>query len=78
LPFVGQESDRYIKGEREVFFEEADGFIATKIYDGDQMESGNIAEGPCIIEQYTTTIVVPPGGVVEVNEYGDFLITLEN
>jgi N-methylhydantoinase A len=76
LPFVTKESQEHIKGKRDVFFEEANGFVATTIYDGDNMEVGNIASGPCIIEQYTTTIIVPPGGVVEVNEYGDFLITL--
>jgi len=40
------------------------------------MEVGNNAKGPCIVEQYTTTVIVPPKGFVEVNEYGDFLITL--
>ena len=63
LPFVTKESQKRIKGKRDVFFEEANGFVATTIYDGDNMEVGNIASGPCIIEQYTTTIIVPPGGV---------------
>jgi N-methylhydantoinase A len=76
LPFETSQSHQHIKGERDVFFEEANGFVKTTIYDGDNMEVGNIASGPCIIEQYTTTIVVPPGGFAEVNEYGDFLITL--
>jgi N-methylhydantoinase A len=76
LPFVTKESQKFIKGEREVFFEESNGFVATKIYDGDNMQVGNSASGPCIIEQYTTTIIAPPGSLVEVNGYGDFLITL--
>lgn len=76
LTFATSDSHRHIKGQRQVFFEEANGFVATKIYDGDNMEVGNVAPGPCIIEQYTTTIVVPPRGVAEVNGYGDFVITL--
>lgn len=76
LSFATSDSQRHIKGERQVFFEETNGFVSTKIYDGDNMEVGNVAAGPCIIEQYTTTIVVPPRGVAEVNGYGDFLITL--
>jgi N-methylhydantoinase A len=76
LSFATADSQRHIKGERQVFFEEANGFVPTKIYDGDNMEVGNVASGPCIIEQYTTTIVVPPRATAEVNGYGDFLITL--
>lgn len=70
------EASKYIKGSRDVFFEEKFGFVPTSIYDGDQMEAGNIVEGPAIIEQRTTTVVVPPDARLEVTEYGDYLMTL--
>ncbi|MBN2467807.1 MAG: hydantoinase/oxoprolinase family protein [Deltaproteobacteria bacterium] len=76
LPFVGKDSHQFIKGQRDVYFEESGGFVATNIYDGDTMGVGNIASGPCIIEQFTTTIIVPPNAFVEVNSYGDFEIIL--
>jgi len=38
---------------------------------------GNIVEGPAIIEQITTSIVVPPGWRLDVTDYGDFLMTYQ-
>jgi N-methylhydantoinase A len=70
------DASRHIKGQRDVYFEEKFGFVPTFIYDGDAMEVGNILEGPAIIEQSTTTIVVPPGARVDVTEYGDYLMNL--
>lgn len=71
------DASKYVKGSRDVFFEEKVGFVPTMIYDGDQMEAGNIVEGPAIIEQRTTTIVVPPDARLEVTEYGDYLMKLK-
>ena len=71
------DASKYVKGNRDVFFEEKVGFVPTMIYDGDQMEAGNIVEGPAIIEQRTTTILVPPDARLEVTEYGDYLMKLK-
>ena len=68
-----KDASRYIKSKREVYFEET-GLTLTPIYDGDQMEYGNFIEGPAIVEQKTTTIVVPPGCSLELGKYGDYLI----
>jgi N-methylhydantoinase A len=76
MPKKSADADKYIKGSRDVFFEEKLGFVATTIYDGDQMEAGNIVEGPAIIEQRTTTVVVPPDVRLEVTENGDYLMKL--
>jgi N-methylhydantoinase A len=67
----------FVKEKRDVYFEEKYGFVPTKIYDGDTMVAGNIVEGPAIIEQRTTTVVVPPEARLEVTEYGDYLMKLE-
>lgn len=67
----------FVKGKRDVFFEEKIGFVPTTIYDGDHMVAGNIVDGPAIIEQRTTTVVVPPAARLEITEYGDYLMTLE-
>jgi N-methylhydantoinase A len=69
--------DKYVKGKRDVYFEKKYGFVPTTIYDGDRMEAGNIVEGPAIIEQKTTTVVVPPMARLEVTEYGDYLMKLK-
>lgn len=67
---------KYLKGTRQVYFEEEFGFVDTQIYDGDRMQPGNIVEGPAIVEQRTTTVVVPPQGRLEVSGYGDYVLTL--
>jgi len=36
---------------------------------------GNIVLGPAVIEQTTTTIVVPPDWRLDVTEYEDYLMT---
>jgi N-methylhydantoinase A len=71
------DASKYIKGNRDVFFEEKFGFVPTTIFDGDHMVAGNIVEGPAIIEQRTTTVVVPPDARLEVTEYGDYLMKLK-
>jgi N-methylhydantoinase A len=71
------DTSNYIKGKRDVYFEKKYGFVPTMIYDGDSMDAGNIVEGPAIIEQKTTTIVVPPQSKLEVTKYGDYLMKLK-
>ncbi|OGA32086.1 MAG: hypothetical protein A3G80_07570 [Betaproteobacteria bacterium RIFCSPLOWO2_12_FULL_62_13b] len=60
-----------LKGVRDAYFEDTRGFVETRIYDGDRLLGGNILEGPCIVEERATTIVVPPGFKIKVDEYGN-------
>ena len=71
------DAGKYVKGKRDVYFEKKFGFVPTTIYDGDNMVAGNIVEGPAIVEQKTTTVVVPPMARLEVTEYGDYLVKLK-
>jgi N-methylhydantoinase A len=70
-----KDPSKYQKGTRDVWFEET-GYVPTPIYDGDDMLAGVKVIGPCVIEQRTTTIVVPPEYSVEVSEYGDFIMNV--
>ena len=40
------------------------------------MKVGDTVEGPAIIEQSTTTVVVPPDAGLEVTAYGDYFLKL--
>ncbi len=73
-PYSSEDARMYQKDTRDVFFEEADGFVATPIYDGDAMQYGNSVHGPAVIEQKITTIAVPPGFSIEVGKYGDYIM----
>jgi len=73
---VSRDETKYLKMKRDVYFEEEKGFVSTPIYDGDAMEVGSLIYGPAIVEQRTTTIVVPPKAKLEVNSYGDYMMEL--
>ncbi|HME42888.1 MAG TPA: hydantoinase/oxoprolinase family protein [Syntrophorhabdales bacterium] len=62
-----------LKGERVAFFEENRGFVKTKIYDGDKLRFGNVLEGPCIVEEKMTNVVIPPKFKLRVDQYGNYI-----
>jgi len=64
-----------VKTKRQAYFDE--GFVETTIYDGDKLNRGNVMEGPCIIEERMTNIVVPPRFTVKVDDYGNYVATDE-
>lgn len=74
--FVTRDGASHIKAERKVYFEEEESFVVTPIFNGDEMQPGNRIEGPAIIEQKTTTVVVPPRAWLEVTSFGDYLMHL--
>jgi len=49
---------------------------STAVYRGAEMSSGISIAGPAIIEEPTTTIVIPPDCALAVNEFGDYALTL--
>lgn len=52
-------SEHALKGQRKVVLSNATELIPVNVYDGHQLYHGNFVEGPAIIEQTVTTIVVP-------------------
>jgi N-methylhydantoinase A len=76
MPSGSDDVSRLVKGKRDVYFEEKYGFVPTTVYDGDMMEAGDAVEGPAIIEQSTTTVVVPPDARLEVTNHGDYFMKL--
>jgi N-methylhydantoinase A len=60
LPLSEAGASHAIKNRRPVYFEEKNDFIDTVIYNGPQVNCGNIMHGPCVIEEPATTIVVYP------------------
>jgi N-methylhydantoinase A len=63
-----------LKGTREVYFREYEGFKKTNIYDSAKLISGNVIEGAGIIETPTTTMLVLPGQIATVDEYLNVVI----
>ena len=63
------------KGRRKVHFDRAEGMVDCDLYDRAKLRFGNRLQGPAIIEQMDTTIVVPPGAGVAVDRIGNLEIT---
>jgi len=55
--------------KRNVFFEKTDGYVETSVYRREKLRSGNILEGPVVIEQFDATTVVYPDWTAFVNEF---------
>ena len=69
-----QESVPHAYENRLVFFEQTAGRAETKIYRGADLCPGAEFEGPAIVEEPTTTVVIGPGDICSVDEYGNYVI----
>jgi N-methylhydantoinase A len=49
--------------------------IDTPIYDGEKILAGNVITGPAIIEETTTTVVIPEAFVCSVDRYKNYVLT---
>jgi len=69
----GKDPSAALKSERNAYFEEGNGFVKTRVYDGDKLLCGNLLEGPCIVEEKMTNIVIPSNFKMSVDEYGNYI-----
>jgi N-methylhydantoinase A len=63
-----------LRSRRQAFFDGR--FVDTPVYDGDSVGYGHRIEGPAIVEERFTTIVIQPGHVAEVDRFGNYVVTL--
>jgi N-methylhydantoinase A len=68
----GADSSSALKGHRDAYFDGA--FERVPVYDGLQLVNGNVVAGPAIIEQPTTTIVLPPDFTARCDAYDNYLV----
>lgn len=60
------------KRERQCFFD--GGFVTTPVYEGEKLKAGNVINGPAIVEETTTTVVIPKLWNCRVEKYGNYSI----
>lgn len=66
-----------LKGKRAVYFEnESGGYVQTDIYDGDRLLTGNVIDGPAVVEFTGTTVTVPPQFKLEVDSFRNLVMTV--
>jgi N-methylhydantoinase A len=66
--------EKALKERREVYFKDR---VLTPIYDLERLEVGVVMEGPLIIEESTSTIIVPEGFRVIIDEYKNVIIEVQ-
>ena len=66
----GKSLDRAVKGERKAYSPITGDFIPFTVYDRYQLAPGVTFEGPAIIEEKESTVIVGEGGSVSVDDFG--------
>ncbi len=64
------------RGTRPVYFARTGGFVDTPTYGRSLLAAGNRIAGPALIEEHASTTVVHPGDALEVDAFGDLVITI--
>jgi len=64
-----------LKGHRKAIFSASGKAQLTPVYDGARLGAGATVEGPAIVEEVTTTIVVEPGWSARLDSSGSYIIT---
>jgi len=72
--YAGNDPSAGMMGERTAYFRELEGMVNTKIFRGQKLAFGHIIQGPAVIEEPTTTVVVPPGSKCTVTKWGNYFI----
>lgn len=69
----GEDASGAIKRRRTVWWDGTP--TDTPVFDGALLRAGNRFEGPAIVEETTTTVVVPPAYTVEVDPFKNYVMT---
>ncbi len=72
----GESPHEALIGQRPVIWDEVQEFIATPIYDRNQLKAGNLIEGPAIVEQMDSTTVIPPGKRATIDMFRNILLDI--
>lgn len=75
LPKAKDKSSRAVIDERGMIFDSSGKRIASKVYDGGLLAAGDKIEGPAVIEEATTTIVIEPGWQCKLEASGAYRLT---
>jgi N-methylhydantoinase A len=64
------------KGSRPAYFSVAGGFVDTAVFDRYRLKPGVKVDGPAIVEERESTVVVPPGASFVVREDSALVVTI--
>ncbi|MEJ7139007.1 hydantoinase/oxoprolinase family protein [Amphibiibacter pelophylacis] len=75
---AGGQAQSARSGERDMVFAGDGSRTRTPVYDGQRLGAGDLLDGPVVIEEPTTTIVVQPGWRVRLHASGTYVITRQD
>ena len=64
------------KGTRQMWFSETKGMVEAAVYDRYNLSPGVEFEGPAVIEERESTVVLGPGGLATVDESGNLVVEI--
>jgi N-methylhydantoinase A len=67
--------DNALLGENRVYFDRKP--LPAKVVARDKLGFGNTFRGPAIVVEYSSTIVVPPFALAEVDAFGNIILTMD-
>ena len=73
---AGAGSDAEPKNTRPVYFPEAKDYVETAVYDRATLGPGAAFQGPAVIEEAESTLIVGPGATVAADENGNLIVDL--
>ncbi len=62
------------RGVRSAYW--GDGFVDTPVYDGTRLGEGATVDGPALIEEPFTVVVLPPGATATLDGLGNYVVTV--
>ena len=63
---------RAARGTRRAYWGE---WVDTQVYDGTQLGTGARIEGPALIEEPFTVVVLPPDAMARLDDMGNYVVT---
>ena len=61
-------------GSRKVYFEDSGGFVPCDIYHRASLAPGSVIDGPAILENVDSTVVIEPGWQARIDDYGNCIM----
>ncbi len=63
------------KGSRAIYFAGSGEPIDTPVYDREKMQPSHEIAGPAVIEEWTSTVLIRPNQTVQVDQYGNLIVS---
>lgn len=75
---AGGTAQEALKGERSAYFPEANGMVATPIYDRYRLAPGAAFTGPAIVEERESTVIIGPGAQCSIDAQWNLVVVIDD